>query len=264
MRCFEHTMRLTPLSRDAVITVCLPEGHDDGQKQYPVLYMNDGQNIVDPNRSYDGTTWRVRETFETISGLPEVIVVGVDSAPGKDRLDEYGPFPFTFESEAFDEGDRVPGGGAEMYMQSLTSIVKPFVDATYPTDPKAENTAIMGSSMGGVISLYAGVAHGDVFTRVASLSGSFFVSMESFTDLLKNADLNHLKKVYIDTGDREEAGGTASDYLASNHGVHALLEDRLPSGNLKWRIVEGAKHHERNWARRFPDVVRFLFSDHRN
>lgn len=261
MRCFEHTMRLTPLSRDAVITVCLPEGHEDRAKKYPVLYMNDGQNIVNPQRSYDGETWKVKESFETGPDLPEVIVVGVDSAPGKDRLDEYGPFPFTFESDAFEEGERKPGGDAEMYMQSLISIVKPFVDATYPTDPSPGHTAIMGSSMGGVVSLYASVAHGDVFTRVASLSGSFFVSMEAFTNLLKNARLSHLNKVYIDTGDREQAGGSPSDYLASNHGVHALLEARLPSGKLKWRIVEGARHHECDWARRFPDVVRFLFSD---
>lgn len=262
MRCFEHTMRLTPLSRDAVITVCLPEGHEDSDKKYPVLYMNDGQNIVDASRSYDGTTWGVKESFETNTDLPELIVVGVDSTHGRDRLDEYGPFPFSFESDAFDTKDRVPGGKGETYMQALVSIVKPFVDATYPTDPSADNTAIMGSSMGGVISLYAGIAHRDVFTRVASLSGSFFVSMESFTDLLKNADLSHLNKVYIDTGDKEEAGGSPSDYLASNHGVHALLEERLKKENLEWRIVEGGRHHERDWARRFPDVVRFLFSDH--
>ena len=255
-------MRFTPLNRDAVITVCLPEGHKDSNKRYPVLYMNDGQNIVDASRSYDGATWRVKESFETIPNLPEVVVVGVDCAEGMKRLDEYGPFPFTFESESFkDEKGRVPGGKAETYMQSLISIVKPFVDATYPTDPSAKQTAIMGSSMGGVISLYAVVAHSDMFTRAASLSGSFFVSMEPFTDLLKHADLSHVKKVYVDTGDREEAGGTPSDYLASNHGIHALLEDRLDHHKLKWRIVQGGRHHERDWARRFPDALRFLFSE---
>ncbi|MFP4078902.1 MAG: alpha/beta hydrolase [Candidatus Izemoplasmataceae bacterium] len=262
MRCFEHTMRLTPLSRDAVITVCVPEEYTDEHRQYPVLYMNDGQNIVNPSRAYDGVTWGVKESFETIPNLPEVIVVGIDSAPGKDRLDEYGPFPFTFEKESFEEKDeKVPGGKAEAYIQAIESIVKPFVDATYPTDPSPDATGIMGSSMGGVIALYATVAHGDVFTRAASLSGAFFVSMEAFSELLKDADLSHINKVYLDTGDREEAGGTQSDYLASNHGVHALLEKDLDPEKLRWRIIKGGHHHERDWSRRFPDVIRFLYSD---
>ena len=258
MKCEYHSLHLNEINRMAEITVCIPK--TDKDKRFPVLYMHDGQNLVDPARSYSGKTWQVKESFETQSDLPEVIVVGISSAPDSRRLDEYNPFAFEFETERLTKEDgKIPGGLGESYMQDIITKIKPFVDKHYPTLTDQNSTAVMGSSLGGLISLYAGVAHGNVFSRMASLSGALFVSMKALNELLENSELSHLKKVYLDTGDSEEAGGNAKDYLLSNRAVHEDLKRRLDDNKLLYKEIKDGLHHETDWAKRFPDVVRFLF-----
>ncbi|MGM0435541.1 MAG: alpha/beta hydrolase [Bacillota bacterium] len=259
MRCEFHSLHLKEINRTVEITVCVPESTKT--QRFPVLYMHDGQNIVDPKRSYSGSTWKIKESFESLRDMPEVVVVGISSAADSRRLDEYNPFEFEFETDRLTmEGGKTPGGLGEAYMQDIITQIKPFVDERYPTDPSAKNTAIMGSSLGGLISLYAGIAHGDYFTRVASLSGAFFVSMESLNELIDKSHLSHLEKVYIDTGDSEVAGGEPRDYLLSNQAVHADLKKKLDKDKLQYKEIKNGKHHETDWAKRFPEVIRFLFN----
>ena len=258
MKCEFHSLDLKEIGRTVEITVCVPESETN--KNFPVLYMHDGQNLVDRKKSYSGKTWKVKESFETRNDLPEVIVVGISSAPDSRRLDEYNPFEFEFETDRLtQEGGKIPGGLGEAYLQDIITNIKPFVNERYPTNPSADNTAIMGSSLGGLISLYAGIAHGSHFTRVASLSGAFFVSMEALNELIDKSNLSHLKKVYLDTGDSEEAGGEAKDYLLSNRAVYNELKNKLGNTSLEYREIKDGKHHERDWANRFPEVIKFLF-----
>lgn len=259
MNCTFHTMHLKEIDRTAEITVCVPE-NASRDKRFPVLYMHDGQNIVDPKRSYSGSTWEVKESLETLDNMPEIIVVGISSASDSRRLDEYNPFVFEFEAERLKhESGKTPGGLGEAYMQDVIHSVKPFVDDNFPSETASGNTAMMGSSLGGLISLYAGIAHGDVFTRIASLSGAFFVSIESLDALIERSDLSKLKKVYIDTGDNEVAGGTPKDYVLSNQSVHSKLKRKLNQANLSYREIKDGEHHETDWAQRFPEAIRFLF-----
>ena len=260
MQCSFHTMHLKEIDRIAEITVCVPKHHNTYNRQFPVLYMHDGQNIVDPNRSYSGSTWRVKESFESDDSMPEVIVVGISSANDARRLDEYNPFRFEFKSERLSHTSATTHGGkGEAYIQDIITMVKPFVDTHYPTDKSGDKTAMIGSSLGGLISLYAGIAHGDKFTRIASLSGAFFVSQKALHELIKKSELSKIHKLYLDTGDSEVAGGTSKDYLLSNRAIYSDLKQKVSEEALKYLEIKDGKHHENDWADRFKEVVRFLF-----
>ena len=140
------------------IFVWLPPSYDNDRiTEYPVLYMHDGQNIMDPKTSSMGEDWRVDETATRliVSGrMKEIIIVGINYTDN--RLEEYS------DSET-----------GRNYVKFLIEEVKPFVDKTYRTLPDAENSALMGSSMGGLISFLIVWHHTDVFTKAACLSNSF-------------------------------------------------------------------------------------------
>jgi predicted alpha/beta superfamily hydrolase len=173
-------------TRDVI--VWLPPGYDASpETRYPVLYMQDGQDIFDPKTSATGVDWGVDELLTEKIGagqLPPMIVVGVYCTA--DRRPEYDPF-----------------GKGEQYAQFLINELKPMIDREFRTLDGPENTSVMGSSMGGLISLYLGWKHPEVFGRVAALSCHFHWNNAEF--------LNHLEatgsypksvKLYVDYGTR--------------------------------------------------------------
>ncbi len=251
MKLIRKVIHVDALNREATLYVAMPKGYDDTDKHYPTIYMLDGQNVFLANDAYQGETWGVMEAYENHDDLPEVMVVGLSSATGDARLDEYGPFPFT--------DYRHLGGRAETTLDYLIDELKPAIDAQYRTMPEAEHTAIAGASMGGLFALYATVHRPDVFGMAASLSGAFFVSEAPLLRLIETSNLRSVRRIYVDTGDEEEAGGTPEDYLASNLRVHEALKDKLPQEKLTFRIIGAGRHFETDWAMRFPDVVRTLF-----
>jgi predicted alpha/beta superfamily hydrolase len=215
--------------------------------------MHDGQNVFFKEDAAYSMTWEVTKHFEEDASLPQVIVVALSAAKGTDRLDEYGPYEFTFD-------ERTHGGKGDIYVSYLVNELKPYIDDTYRTKSDAKHTAIMGASMGGYISLYAAIKYPDVFARTASLSGSFFLAKKQFITQLKDSDLSSLEKVYIDTGDDEVAGGNQEDYVFSNMDVYNYLRTVLPPNKLMFNVIAGGKHNEKAWSKRFSDVLKFLFS----
>src|SRR5438105_4526688 len=147
-------------SRD--VLVYLPPGHAAGQQRFPVLYMHDGQNLFDRGTAFGGNEWQVDETLETLSaeGLG-AIVVGLPNA-GEARVPEYSPFP-----------GHGPARG-DAYLAFIIDTVKPLIDAVYCTQPERQHTGILGSSMGGLISLYAFFRHPEVFGLAGGLSPSLW------------------------------------------------------------------------------------------
>src|SRR5271154_6181178 len=134
------------------LLVYLPPSYDHSDRRYPVLYMHDGQNLFDRATSFAGNTWQVGETLDRLAndGI-EAMVVGLNHA-GEQRTAEYNPFPHFWQ------------GRGEISLQFLTETVKPLIDQDFRTRSEREATGIMGSSMGGLISLYA-------FFRASSVFG---------------------------------------------------------------------------------------------
>jgi predicted alpha/beta superfamily hydrolase len=223
-----------------------PSYYENRLKRYPVLYMHDGQNIFDASTSFGGVEWGVDETANRLIGsgsMEEVIIVGIYNSGGN-RIYEYTPCC----------DSQYGGGGANLYEGFIINTVKPYVDRYYRTIPKRENTALMGSSLGGLISFYIGYRRSDIFSKVAALSSSFWWDEEAMVRTVDFATTRVPIKIYIDAG-------TNSDGLAETTDMrNALVEDGYLQGkDLYYYIAQGASHSEYWWAARIQIPLTYLF-----
>jgi predicted alpha/beta superfamily hydrolase len=232
------------------LVVYLPPSYDKSERRYPVLYMHDGQNIFDAATSYVGE-WQVDETMEALSneGL-EAIVVGIPNA-GVERLNEYSPFR-----------DKEHGGGkGDLYLEFLTQTVKPLIDEEFRTLPRREHTGLMGSSMGGLISLYGYYRCPEVFGFAGVVSPAFWFGNSAIFDFVVQAP-QLPGKIYMDVGFREVTLSEVSSrrYLGHVRKMNRLLRAKGWTPRQDYLYVEDPKgvHNEADWARRLPEAMRFL------
>jgi predicted alpha/beta superfamily hydrolase len=241
------------------LVVYLPPSYEVSDRRYPVLYMHDGQNLFDRATSYAGE-WQVDETMEALSqeGL-EAIVVGVPNM-GTERMVEYNPY---------DNPQEGPGRG-DAYVAFLVETVKPLVDADFRTRPGPAHTGVMGSSMGGLISLYAGFRHPEVFGLVGAVSPAFGPGRAIYP-FIEEAPARP-GRIYMDVGTREGAGleenvhlvgGFSRVYMALVRRMRDLLlrKGYRPGEDLLYVEERRAFHHESAWARRLPAALRFLLTN---
>lgn len=243
------------------ILVYLPPSYTTENKHYPVLYMHDGQNLFDPATSFAGE-WNVDETLEHLAyheGL-EVIVVGIPNM-GSSRLDEYSPFV-----------DHTLGGGeGNHYVAFIANTLKPLIDHDFRTLPQRRQTGIMGSSMGGLISLYAFFRREDVFGFAGVMSPSLWFARGSIYDYVQNA--SYLPgRIYLDAGTRELGGSSINlvkrvqsrNYYAGVRRMKRILVNKgyRPVRDIMHIEEQWANHNEAAWARRLPEALRFFISGH--
>lgn len=244
-----HAFESKILGNTRQVTIYLPPGYDErDDRRYPVLYMQDGQNLFDAERAYiPGQHWQLREAADAAIGertAEPMIIVGVDHG-GIGRMDEYTPVK---------DKKHKGGGRAGDYARMLAEELKPLIDARFRTLPDAENTAIAGSSLGGLMTLHALLTHRDVFGRGAAMSPSVWWGDRA---ILKHVDSFNgpPPRLWVDTGGRE--------------GLEALqdaraLRDKLAAKGFNqdhFRYYEDrrADHSERAWAKRVRMVLEFLF-----
>jgi len=229
------------LDRD--LAVYLPPSYGGTDRRYPVLYMQDGQNLFDPEASFAGS-WRVdlAMNWAAARGM-EAIVVGVPNA-GEDRIAEYSPF---------DDPDGGPGRGSE-YVSHLAETIKPLVDMRFRTLPERETTGVAGSSMGGLISLFAFFARPDVFGIMAALSPSLWFGERAIFGLLETVS-SQPGRLYLDVGRLEGA-----ETLENARRLRDLLRSKGYVLGAHLRYVEDrvGKHDEAAWGRRFRAALPFL------
>ncbi len=249
------------------ILVHLPAGAHASGRRYPVLYMHDGNNLFDEATSFSGE-WRVDETLAQLAGEGiEPIVVGIPNAGGLARGYEYTPYRGrTRRSEDVD--DAGPTGAGSAYLRFLLDVVKPAVDAAFPTRTDREATGIMGSSWGALISLWAAVEHGATFGLVGAMSPAITPGQGPIYRRLRRLSPAP-ERVYVDMGGHEGsfASTPREDLLWSRVGIATARRVRdalaasvpLESGSFRYVEEPGAIHHEEAWARRLPDALRFLF-----
>ena len=231
------------LGNERDILVSLPGTYARSDRRFPVVYMHDGQNLFDPAMSFSGS-WNVDIAMAQVSldGL-DAIVVGIPNM-GHERVDEYSPF----------EHPQLGGGKGDLYVDFLVDTVKPLIDSAYSTAPDREHTGIVGSSMGGLISLYAFFRRPEIFGFAGVMSPSLWLNEAAMFSFIEDAPFAG-GKLYLDVGDLE----------GERHVIKAMrLRDLLiekgytPGENLMWVEEELGAHHESAWARRFRDALPFL------
>ena len=225
------------------------EAFEDAEARFPVLYMFDGHNVFFDSDATYGKSWGMAEYVEETQ-LP-MIIVGVECnhSPDNGRLSEYSPF--TFRN---DEVGHVHGRGFT-YMEWLVNRFKPLIDRKYPTIPDREYTFIAGSSMGGLMSLYALTCYNHVFSRAACLSPSIWFATRRLDELLRTADIAPGTVVYMDYGSNEiNCHPNMRRQFASVTG--RLLERDVW---LTSRIVPNGDHCEACWEKQIPFFMDTFF-----
>lgn len=247
------------LGNDRTVLVWLPPGYADQPNQrYPVLYLHDGNNVFDAATAFTGVEWQADEAATKLIAagrIEPLIIVGIYNTP--DRANEYTVLP---------DASRQTGGRGDAYLSFLVDTVKPLVDSTYRTRPQREHTAIGGSSLGGLISLNAVCRRPDVFSRAAVVSPALFWGERQVLQDVRSAKWPTLPKIWIDIGTEE--GAKDGRMAAFNRAVDdcralaGILDQRGLQADRDYRllIVEGGRHHESDWARRFEQVLEFLFA----
>ena len=235
------------LERRRKIWIYLPEGYENSNKEYPVLYMHDGQNLFDKSTSFAGE-WEVDETLDQLSESQalELIVVGIEN-DGQQRINEYVPY-------RLDKYDSRVEGAA--YVQFITEVLKPYVDMNYRTLADREHTGIMGSSLGGLISFYASMEFEEYF----GMAGVFSPSFELIdSEIRKEEIIKPLRqtRVYLMCGDQE-----SQEMVPEMQKIVKEMTDLgFEPDNICTKVVKEGKHNEGLWLSEFESAVRWLFKN---
>jgi predicted alpha/beta superfamily hydrolase len=225
------------------ILAYLPPSYDQSDRRYPVVYMHDGQNLFDPKTSFAGE-WHVDGVLDQASqeGV-EAIVIGIPNM-GPDRASEYSPF---------DDPKHGPGKG-DAYLGFIIDTLKPIVDVDFRSEPGREQTGIAGSSMGGLISLYAFFRRSDVFGFAGVMSPALWYGRRAIFGFLDEAA--HVPgRIYVDVGTRE--GKEELNDVARVRDRLTTMGYRL-GHDLLYIVDRGAGHNESAWASRLGKEMRFL------
>jgi predicted alpha/beta superfamily hydrolase len=232
------------LERQRSIRLYLPPSYQTSDKRYPVIYMHDGQNLFDDLTAFSGE-WQVDESLNQLAdkqGL-EVIVVGIDNG-GDLRMNELSPW----ENKRFGEAQ------GKQYMDFVVDVVKPYIDTNFRTQSDRLHTAIMGSSMGGLISHYGVHAYPEVFSKAGIFSPAYWYSQDVFSfTKFKKAPLD--ARLYVMYGDKEGDGMIAD----TDKMLRQLRQQGHPRQNFLFKRVPNGEHNEQLWRTEFTEAVQWLF-----
>ena len=239
------------LAAERDVLVYLPPGYSaDKRKHYPVLYLQDGQNLFDGATSYvPGMEWRVDETAQQLikaKAIEPLIIVGIYNA-GRERVDEYTP--------TRDVKHQV-GGKANLYGRMIVEEIKPFIDAQYRTLEGPAHTGLGGSSLGGLVSLYLGLKYPLTFGRLAIVSPAVWWDNKVILRDVQRQTLKHPLRIWLDLGTREGPHATDDARLLRD----ALIDKGwVLNSDLMYFEAIGAEHNEHAWAQRVGPLLRYLF-----
>lgn len=242
----DKAFNMPQLKRNRRIWVYLPPDYAISDKRYPVLYMHDGQNLFDNQTSSFGE-WQVDEALNNLfnKGDYGCIVIGIDNGGAK-RLDEYSPWV----------NAEYGGGEGDEYMDFIVRTLKPYVDVTYRTLPGPQTTGIMGSSMGGLISMYGFADWQATFSRAGVLSPAFWFAGTGPVDDVRAHPKKGDSRVYF------LAGGQEPEYVQTDITKvnDALLAVGFTPADITFKVSPDGQHSEWFWRREFPAAYSWLFA----
>lgn len=219
--------------------------------RFPVLYLEDGQNLFDPATSFiPGQYWRVGETADSLIGqgaIQPLVIVGIYNT-GKQRLNEYTP-----------TRDRKLGGGkADKYGRLIVEELQPFIESRYRIAQGPSNKGLGGSSLGGLLTIYLGMQYPQVFGKLAVLSPSVWWNQRAILKSVARAKLPQQRpRIWLDVGTNE--GGTRTVENVASLRDALLQKGWQENRNLHFEIFPGAQHNEAAWALRVAPFLQFLF-----
>lgn len=245
----------SPKGKNRPLHIWLPEGYFHTEERYPVMYFFDGHNLFSDEDATYGKSWGLKEF---LTGWPKnMIVVGIECGhEGYERLSEYLPYPAVGHFGQFE-----PWG--EKTMDWIVHEIKPVIDREYRTMPFRECTAIGGSSMGGIMSLYAAVHYNRWFSKAACVSSAMGFCMEPLFADLNASTISPDTRVYLSWGTRE---AKKRDYNRADRSSHTYHNNKAVADFLKKKkaavMMEcqvGGGHCEADWERLVPTFMEFLW-----
>ncbi|ALS77319.1 esterase [Planococcus kocurii] len=242
------------LQDNRMIRVYTPKDYRLTDKQYPVLYIHDGQNVFRNDTAIGGMSLEL-EHYLDINNL-DIIVVAIDQN-SKERKNEYCPWRNGAYSKQFLENKTTSfGSNGASYIQFIVQELKPYIDKTYPT--QESHAAMAGISLGGLITLYAACIYPHIFTNIILFSAGFYANQEKIEELIDTTDLSVLTSLYMDCGTSEAGSNstTSHEFLVSNQRVAKKLNRKCSV--VTFNILEGEKHNYLSFQKRVPELFSFL------
>lgn len=244
IRIISEAFEIPQLIKTRRISVLLPYDYDESDRRYPVLYLQDGQNLFDDYAPFG--SWAVNKKLAVLAerGMDDVIIIAIDHAE-EERLEEFTPSVKT----------RLGRGSGKKYARFLADTLKPFVDKNFRTLPEREHTGIGGSSMGGLISIYAGFMYPEVYSKLLVFSPSLWVAPNIHFEIM-NFDETYPMQIYLYAGSEE------SKFMVPNiQRFVKTVEEQGLGNSIKFNlsIDPQGKHNEARWGEEFPKAVEWLF-----
>ncbi|MGV3089256.1 alpha/beta hydrolase [Streptococcus suis] len=258
-----HELEVPFTTRKRRVRVLLPKGYEeDVDKTYPVVYFHDGQNVLYSKEAFSGHSWKVIPTIKRNPDIEKMIIVAIDN-DGLERMHEYAAWKY---SEMGIPGIQF-GGKGTLYAEFVMDVVKPFIDNTYRTKSDKPHTAMIGSSLGGNITQFMGLAYQDQIGCLGVFSSANWLHQEAFDRYIERQALDKNQRVYIYVGTEEAddtdktlmAGNIKQAYINSSLTYYRqLIAGGVDLDNIALEVVSGAVHNEEAWAAYLPDCLRFL------
>lgn len=237
------------LAHNRDVVVYLPPGYENAAKRFPVFYLHDGQNVFDAATAFNGVEWGVDETAQRLilSGRIEALIIVAIYNTGADRIDEYAPTVDPRQKR---------GGKADLYGRFLIEELKPFIDQNYRTLAGPEFTGLGGSSLGALASLYLGLKHPNVFSKLMVMSPSVWWDHGMILHYVQQLRFKPSTRIWLDIGSKE--GKFTPGYVRQLRDLLIAQGWRLDA-DLKFLEIRGGQHTEAAWAKRVEPALRFLF-----
>lgn len=241
------TIEAPQLNTQKKIWVYLPKDYQNSKKSYSVIYMHDAQNLFDAETSYVGE-WKIDEYLDSINSN-ESIIIGIEHGNEK-RIDELTPFV----------NEKYGGGKGDLYLSFIIETLKPYVDLNYRSLTDNENTIIWGSSLGGLMSLYAVIKYPETFGKAGIFSPALWINKNDIFELVKNSDINPNHKFFFLVGSKEgESMEIASEMVSDQHDMAKLLSDKgIDNRNIMDKVVPNGRHNETLWSTNFAETYQWL------
>lgn len=245
IQIISEAFKIPQLIKTRRIAALLPYDYDTSGKHYPVLYLQDGQNLFDDYAPFG--SWGVDKKLAIMAerGTHELIIIAIDHAE-EERIEEFTPSYRT----------RLGIGQGKKYVSFLADTLKPYVDQHFRTLPGRENTGIGGSSMGGLISIYAGLMYPGVYSKLMIFSPSLWVAPNIHFHAIKFQKVAPTK-VYLYGGAAEGA-----NVIPNIQKLKAALEKQGQEQYMEFELAVDPKgeHNEKRWGEEFPRAVEWLFN----
>ena len=248
VQILSNSFGIPQLSTTRRIWLYLPPDYATSTKNYPVLYMQDGQNLFDNNTSFSGE-WQVDETLNTLfnEGDYGAIVVGIDNG-GSERLNEYSPWVNT----------QYGGGNGAEYASFMANTLKPYIDANYRTRPEPAMNALIGSSMGGLIATYGVCEYPNAFRKAGNLSPAYWFALTDLNNYI-NTTVSGLQdhRMYFVAETTESITMVPNITTIRNN----LIQKGLTAANAFTKFDTYGTHSENYWKGEFGALYQWLFQN---